>query len=155
MSDEKNLLPLDKKLKSPLPPKPPKKLKRGTVFYEPERSVRKVNIFRDRVITLSGNVNILFALALLVSAGMNAWIITQPNVPSPFFIQYTSGQIAPIKLYSKDRLPPPVPLDIQPLASHARLDDGLIYSDGALPTGDTSQSTALTPFTEPSETTPR
>lgn len=128
MSEEQKTEPVDQKAKKAKAPKPPKKVKRGTVIYEPERSVHKTNIFRDRLISFSVNVNIVLSLMLLASAGMNTWIITQPNSPSPFFIQYTTGQIAPIKLYPKERLPPPMPLDIAPLAPQARLDDLPVYS---------------------------
>lgn len=130
MSEEQTPDPVDPQAKPAKPAKPPKKVKRGTVIYEPERSVRKINIFRDRLIVFSGNVNLFLAVCLLASAGLNAWIITQPNLPSPFFIQYTTGQIAGITLYSKERLPPPQPLDILPLPPQARLDDAPVYSSG-------------------------
>lgn len=144
MSDEKTSKQLDKKLKSSKPPKPPKKVKRGTVIHEPQRSVRHTNIFRDRLIVLSGNINAFLGLALLASAGLNAWIITQPNLPSPFFIQYVTGQIAPITLYPKERLPPPMPLDIQPLSAHARLDENPVYLAGSSSADQAAQQPAQT-----------
>ena len=130
MSDEQTPDIVDPITKPAKPPKPPKKVKRGAVIYEPERSVRKTNIFRDRLIVLSGNVNLILAVCLFASAGLNAWIISQPNLPSPFYIQYTTGQIAGITLHSKEKLPPPQPLDILPLPQQARLDDAPVFSSG-------------------------
>ena len=131
---EKNLLPILGKNSKPVKlPKLSKKVKRGAIIHERHSSVSKINIFRDKLIEFSGNLNVFLALCLIASAGMNAWIITQPHMPSPFYIQYTTGQIAPINLYNKDRLPPPLPLDVQPVPAHARLDDSHVYQTNPLP----------------------
>lgn len=124
------------------PKKPPKPLKRGAVIYEPATSIHKTNIIRDKLILLAGNISMLLALALLVSVCLSAWMIIQPNLPSPVIVQYVSGQIAPIRTVSRERLPPPIPLEVTPLPPHATLDDGIATgaytaagSDGAYQTG--------------------
>lgn len=109
--------------------KPPKKNRGGVVIYEPQKSIRKINIFRDKLISFCLNLNLLFSFAIFLSVSLNAWMLIQPYQAPPFFVQYTSGLIAQVKLYSKENLPPPLPLDIAPLSPYARLDDAPVYID--------------------------